>query len=165
MFFALWPDDGLCQRLADQARASQGIRLPASGYHMTLAFAGEVDASGRRALQEGAARVSVGAFRCVLDQVEYLGSGTVEALVSAHPPPALLALADRLAALVAASTGRTRGGPFRPHVSLARGSARRSPAPLAWPISWVVQAYVLCRSQGATGCYDVLERWPLRTEG
>lgn len=138
--------------------------MPVDGYHMTAAFAGPVPSEIRCALETGAAKMSAAAFVCVLDEMAWLGGGDVEALVPSCPPPALLALADRLQRLVTAVAGRPAAHRYRPHVTLARlrvGDPQWS-LQRPEPVRWAVCDYVLCRSRtDQAGSYDVLARWPL----
>jgi 2'-5' RNA ligase len=164
LFFALWPGSDVRARLAAQAGELAGRPAAADGYHMTLAFAGAVEADVRRALEAGAAGVSEEAFVCVLDEMTRLGAGDIVALAPSHPPPALLGLAERLQRLVAVATGQVPAHRYRPHVTLARLGARdpRWSPPPSEPVRWAVADYVLCRSRREPpGIYDVLARWPL----
>ncbi|AWP24138.1 RNA 2',3'-cyclic phosphodiesterase [Acidiferrobacter sp. SPIII_3] len=164
LFFALWPGEDVRARLAARAGESAGRPVAADGYHMTLAFAGAVEADDRRVLEAGAAGVSGEAFVCVLDEMAWLGAGDIAALAPSRPPPALLALAEHLQRLVAAATGRVPTHRYRPHVTLARLTAAdpRWAAPPSEPVRWAVADYVLCRSRREQpGVYDVLARWPL----
>ncbi len=162
LFFALWPDDGVRAQLAVWASGGGGRPVPADGYHMTLAFAGDVGAGTRRALEAGAARVSEEAFVCVLDAAMGFGTGDIEALTPSRPPPALLRLAGRLQRLVDDATGATGQRPYRPHVTLARGTPRPHAGARGAPVVWAVRDYVLCRSRrDRPGFYDIVARWPL----
>ena len=164
LFFALWPGEDVRARLAARADGWAGRPVAADGYHMTLAFAGAVEADVRRALEAGAASVSGEAFVCVLDEIIWLGVGNIAALAPSYPPPALLGLAARLRRLVSGATSRVALHRYRPHVTLRRlgaGEPRWS-SPPPEPVPWAVADYVLCRSRAERpGSYDVLARWPL----
>lgn len=161
LFFALWPDEEVRARLMEEARGSSGEPVPPDGYHITLAFAGEVSVSARRALEQGAAAVRAGCFVCVLDRMGALGSG-VEALAPSAPAAPLLALAGDLRRLVTHVAGAPDRRPYYPHVTLARRvDDARSLRP-SLPVVWAAREYVLCRSRRTRpGSYDILERWPL----
>lgn len=161
LFFALWPHEDVRVRLAAEAHGAGGRSRPADGYHMTLAFVGEVGDGVRCALELAAASSVWGSFLCVLDRIDALGSG-IEVLLPSASPPRLLGLAASLQGLVADVAGTVERRPYRPHVTLAGHVDHVRSVSLSSPIIWPVREYVLCRSQRTrSGFYNVLERWPL----
>lgn len=138
LFFALWPDAEVRARLTVEARGSSGKAVPPDGYHMTLAFVGEVGMRARRALEQGAAAVRGECFVCVLDRMGALGSG-VEVLAPSTPPPPLLALAAGLGRLVADVAGAADRRPYYPHVTLARRVDDARSLRLSLPVVWAAR--------------------------
>ena len=169
VFFAVWPDAGVRAMLAALAReyAEQtGGRVPAaSNLHLTLAFVGDVVASGITTLREiGSAASAVAApFTLTLDRVgAFRNAGIVWAGASTLPPELermVQALNDELASAGFPTERRA----FQPHVTLARRCRKLARAELAAPIAWRVESLVLNVSEPCGGGvrYRALAQWPL----
>lgn len=174
LFFALWPDDAVRAAAAAAARRLR-VRLPPGGrpspperYHITLQFLGStVPAHEQAAVVEAAARVRAVPFVLRLDQAGSFRARSIPWWLGCREVPAELGrlheqLRDSLRR-IQVSGDRTR---FIPHLTIQR-DARQSlpPTPIA-PIDWHVEDFVLVRSRLDLNpvAYEVIGRWPLRTE-
>lgn len=167
LFFALWPEAALQQRLYALARpvleqARDGRRTRAENLHLTLAFLGSVDAKVRACLEQRAEEIRAPSFELVFERFGYFRGGTWWAGTERAPPP-LFTLVDALKAAQAACGLSPENHEYHAHVTLAR-DLRRRPPPLSFdPIVWPVRQFALVRSQTAPdgARYEVLRRWPL----
>ncbi len=166
LFFALWPDATVRQRIAvagTRATAAAGGRpVPPENYHLTLAFLGSVPAEHLPALLRVARAIRMQPFSLALDHTGYWPRPRVAWLRPAVCPAALQQLVDDLwgglAPLGFAPDSRT----FKPHVSLVRKAPGGLGSRLAQPIVWAVDDFVLVRSETlpAGPVYSLLERFP-----
>ncbi|MHB1567156.1 MAG: RNA 2',3'-cyclic phosphodiesterase [Acidiferrobacter sp.] len=160
LFFALWPDPGMVAQLAALATGGGAV----ADYHLTLAFAGPVDAMAQAALQDGASHVRGPGFALTLDSVCRWTPGELRVVVASARPAALLTLATALQRVVRSATGRCELRPYRPHVTLARHDRGAMPKAIA-PVSWEVRRFVLAGTRvGGPLRYTIIEEWPLDAE-
>lgn len=161
LFFALWPDDALRERLAAEQAAwgwsSRAACVPPERLHLTLHFLGEVAEPAAAALRERLPPLSGGCELC-LDRPALWPHG-IAVLEAAAVPAALGALHGELAERLQALGLRTERRAFRPHVTLAR-HAQESRLPAEFePIRWPVAGYALVHScSGPPLRYELLER-------
>ena len=168
LFFALWPDARLQRQCADWVRdhlsGRTGRRLPAVNLHVTLAFIGEVDATGRACVESVADDVRSDAFTLMLDRVGYWRRPQVVWLGAGHSPPALIELAKRLREGLKRCEVEVDRRPFQAHMTVIRKAVKGPgvvPAPLVqWPVAAFVLVSAELRPEGA--CYRILRRWPLQ---
>lgn len=161
VFFALWLDPIAAVRLAALV---PGGHTAIADYHLTLAFAGPVNATTRSALCAGASRVRGTAFRLTLDTVDRWVPGPLCVAVPSAPPSALMALARDLQQMVQLITGRRELRQYRPHVTLARRDCGVPPGAVV-PISWVARGFVLAGPCAAGAPrYTIVGEWPLDAE-
>jgi len=160
VFFALWPDDDTRARLGKlQSRFADGRRIPASNFHLTLAFLGEQPAERVAALRSFPMRWT--GFDCMLtlDKLGYFARQRVIWAGCTAAPDCLLQLQEDLMAAVDAQgiTLPERAAVFIPHVSLLR-NAVCVPSPEMPAIRWRAQKMVLAQSVTGQGgvCYRVL---------
>lgn len=167
LFFALWPEPGLQERLhrlgGAAVRKGDGRRVAAEKLHLTLCFLGGVDGGTRRCLEGQAGTVQAPPFTLVLDRLGYFPRPRVVWLGASAVPEPLPSLVQQL------RDGQRRCGleperrPFQAHLTLAR-KARRGPAvnemePLVWPVERF--ALVASRTLPEGAQYEVLREWPL----
>lgn len=171
LFFALWPDDAVCDALAAAARplldACRGRQIPKRNYHLTLAFLGGVADERLDAICAAAATVrasaSASAFDLELDVHGHWRGPRVAWLGCSNPPVAAQTLADTLWTALAPIGFAPDPRPFRPHLTVLRGCrACEWPGPVS-PVSWPVRDFALVRSETLPEGprYSVLARWPL----
>lgn len=173
LFFALWPDEALRQKLyalgGGQPGNNRGRRIPPENLHLTLAFLGYVDAERQTRLEREASAIRLPAFSLTLDRAGFWSRQGI-LWVGGAPPQELLALVAALNRAIAACGLEPETRPFRVHLTLARNvrRPRLEPNRAIEPLAWRVGQFALVASQmrrlGAR--YDVLRTWPLeRTAG
>jgi 2'-5' RNA ligase len=166
MFFALWPDASVRERIA---KAAAGLRLsgaarpvPPENYHLTLAFVGEVPSASLAVLQQIGRTQRQPGCTISLDTYEHWPESRVVAAVARQTPAAMNGLSTRLrdAAQV------PRQEPLRAHVTLARKVAQAPVLQAMSPIEWSVRAFSLVNSdtRGSHAVYTVVDSWPLLDE-
>ncbi len=165
LFFALWPDDSVRQRIAaagSRATAAAGGRpVRPENYHLTLAFLGNVPTEQIPALVRVAQRVRLQPFTLTLDRTGYWPRPRVAWLRPATCPTELQQLVDDLWAGLAPLGYQPDSRSFKAHVSLVRKVPGGLGSVLDEPIAWHVDDFVLVRSVTLpTGpVYTVLERF------
>jgi 2'-5' RNA ligase len=139
--------------------------------HLTLAFVGDVDEDELPALCAIAETARAGLqppHSLLLDRLGYWPQKRILWATSAQPPPALEALAGRLAGGLREAGHRLPLRPFAPHVTLLRKAGALPPAPASdvlqdMPQPWHFDRFCLLRSRlSANGAaYETLAAWPL----
>jgi len=147
LFFALWPEPALQQRLAQAAAAllpeHAGRRVREQNLHCTLVFLGAVEAAQRLCLEDAASLVRAEPFTLTLDRLGYFR----------RPQAAWLGCTAALQALV---TGLSYGAascgfppeqrPYEVHLTVAR-KLRKDPGRMPlMPSVWPVQQFALMES-------------------
>ncbi len=175
VFFALWPDAGVCGTLASLARdcaVRTGGRAPtATNLHLTLAFIGNVTASRVLTLREigPIAAAAVPPFKLTLDRIGAFHKQGIAWAGPSSPDVALKRLSRTLGDELAAAGFELERRVFHPHVALVRRGrtrlldATRGGAPLAAPVVWNVARLTLAASEQARGGsrYLALDDWAL----
>jgi len=165
LFFALWPGDGLRQRLEhlanDLAARGQGKAVPAAKVHMTLAFLGEVPHDRLPAAVDAASRIKGEAFDLALDEIGSFRSAHVAWVGSSRGHPALTTLQSDLAHELRREGFELETRPFAAHVTLARRIARSIAREAVEPIGWPVRDFALVVSDTGKGTYEVGKTWNL----
>ncbi len=174
VFFALWPEAALAERLAAlaeaQAAAVGGRAMARETLHLTLAFLGDVALEALPALQEAGRLVArqqvmhhVFPLEFSLDHFGYWQHNHLAWIGCRTPVAALHGLADALAAAVGERGFALEPRPFVPHVTLVRRAPVAPPCrEEALPLSWRATDFALLRSRRHTGgaAYETLARWP-----
>lgn len=172
LFFALWPDDAVRQRMAGAAAmlrsqyAPRGRWLGAHRYHLTLRFLGEFDRvppTLADAALAAADTLRLAAFDLPLDRAGSFRGSRVWWLGCEQVPDGLQQLwRDLGLALGKAGVRMKDSHSLTPHVTLLRDAAESLPDTAIEPIAWPVREFVLIHSQlGNRNAYDILRRWPL----
>jgi 2'-5' RNA ligase len=165
-FFALWPDQGVRERLAREARqaAAQGRLHHQEDLHMTLVFLGPVAEARLRCVEETADRIKSRPFDLHIDTIGYwprpriLWAGPREI-----PEPLSQLVFDLQNGLIACGFEPERRR-YKPHITLYRKAAKAHPAVIEPAIEWSVGEFVLAVSGGGAPGeprYRLLKRWPL----
>lgn len=151
LFFALWPDSELRDRLATLAREARrhcgGRATPPEKLHLTLAFLGETSTAQAEALAATTriVRVEPGTWR--LDRGGHFRGGGIAWLGGEEGAESLTVLHRRLATLAEdAGLPAMPDRPFHPHVTLRR---RAKAPPDAWPgvtLDWHYRQVALVES-------------------
>jgi 2'-5' RNA ligase len=166
MFFALWPDDEVRERLRAVQRdlaSTGGRRVHPEDLHITLVFLGQVRAEQLPCVQGAAGRVDSAPLVLRLDRQGWWRGPRVAWCAPADMPAALPALVDQLWRGLRECGFEREARPYRPHVTLLRKARPLPGGLLAAPIPWQVRDFVLVTSdsQPEGPRYKVLQRWPL----
>ena len=150
LFFALWPDPVLQQRLAQAAAAllphDAGRRVREENLHCTLVFLGAVEAAQRLCLEDAASLVRAEPFTLMLDRIGYFRRPQVAWLGCTTIPAALQALVAGLSYGAASCGFPPEQRPYAVHLTVAR-KLRRDPGRLPlMPIAWPVNQFALMES-------------------
>lgn len=177
LFFALWPEDVLRQRLADCGRplmeVVQGRPVATENLHITLVFLGDVDVRQRACLEGVAATIAAGLagppFDLRLDQFGHWPRPRVLWLGARETPVPLSLLVERLAAAARECGLSSDTRPYRPHLTLMRKVARVPDGLLGEPfvpLTWSISGFALVRSVARPPgvAYEVLREWSLRCD-
>jgi 2'-5' RNA ligase len=170
LFFALWPDPEVRERLAALAGrldVGGGRRTPPQSLHVTLLFLGEVDAARRSCVETVAGGVRSAPFDLALDRTGWWRRPQVLWAGATRTPEALATLAARLQQGCAACGFPPEDRPFAVHATLAR-RVMAAPPPRGFdPIPWSVSEFCLVESRLERGGseYRVLRSWPLSLAG
>jgi 2'-5' RNA ligase len=169
LFFALWPDEALRQRLyalgGELLGDNHGRRMPAENLHLTLAFLGYVNAERQTCLERGASAIQSSAFTLTLDHAGFWPRKEI-LWIGGTPPEDLLALVRALQQGMTACRLEPETRPFQIHLTLARNVRRlrlernRAIEPLAWPVDRFALVASQTLPEGAR--YEVLRTWGLR---
>jgi 2'-5' RNA ligase len=168
VFFALWPDAGTRDALAQAAqrmhRAYHGRRTRDDSIHLTLTFIGDVSVDRLKVLTVPPFVVGMEPFTLILDRCGCWPRNGIGWMAPSSIP-------DELGRLVTEMEGWLRGvgfrieeRPYSPHVTLIRNAQCVLLPDKVLPIEWHVEDCVLVRSVlGPDGSrYETISRWPLR---
>ena len=167
LFFALWPDTALRQRLAEAANTIPvtGVarRVPDANLHMTLHFIGNVYFDEMACMQRQARRVDAGVFELDLDCQGRFGKPRVGWLGCRVIPDALVELYRQLGTRLQGCSYRPEARPYHPHVTVARKLESISTQASFEPIVWPVREFALVEVQPVENGvqYRVVETYPL----
>lgn len=167
LFFALWPDDEVRQRLATAARQWSRRPVAENNLHMTLLFLGDCTPERRACYCAAAAGVEAERFTLVLDFLGGRARSGIQWLGSSETPDALLRLVGELSRALQGCGFEPEKRHFLAHVTLSRKA--RNPTIKAGldALIWPVADFALVESVRESGGvrYQVLQHWPLRQGG
>lgn len=165
LFFALWPDATLRERLVESfgaaAATAGGRAVVPENLHVTLEFLGPVAASRLDELIALGAATSLPPTELSLDTLEWWPRPALRVAGTSRPASALLDLQAELRLRLGEHGFRVDSRAFRPHLTLAR-EVRVAPATtravrLDWPLNEL--ALVESHAQPGGSRYTALERW------
>jgi len=166
LFFALWPDEGVRERLAAASRlvreAASGRPVPDENLHITLAFLGSIDERAFDCVRTAARGLQAEPFDLVIDRAGWWRRTGILWLAPSRAPAALNRLVKSLWAALEPCGFWPDYRDFHPHLTIAR-RCRKASLPELEPIPWHVPAVTLLESHtGQRGArYTVLDSWPL----
>jgi 2'-5' RNA ligase len=166
LFFALWPDAAIQNELesvSGQLLGKRIRRLPAEKLHVTLAFAGSVNAAVRRCLEDMAAVVTAEPFEMCVDRAGHWSRPRILWAGPSHAPPELWQLVGALREVFEACGLQPESRPYQAHITLARKIRRAPPALDFEPVHWSIGDFCLVESvTDTTGAqYRILRHWKL----
>jgi len=175
LFFALWPDEAMQAALAASVSAlvdlTNGRAVPASNFHLTLAFLGSVALSRMASLHDIAARCAASCqtsalpLVVTLDTFEYWRRQRILCATASVTPPAAVALARTLKRALTAGGFAPDVKPFRAHATFARKVHGAEDRLQATPIRWSFEHLHLVESETHTegSIYRTVASWRLGT--
>jgi 2'-5' RNA ligase len=149
LFFALWPDAQTRAALDQAALALAGKRIrriPAHNLHLTLAFAGRVNAAVQSCLETQATGLQLAGFDLCIDRCGHYARPRIEWLAPAHTPSALWDLATALRTVLVSCGLEPEARMFQAHLTIARRVAQPLPERSFAPVHWSVGAFSLVES-------------------
>ncbi len=164
LFFALWPDDVVLERLAKLRRElglNEGKPVDSEKFHITLLFLGEVPEDRIEDLKMLAESLQLAPCDLTLDRLEHWVRPAVLCLTAKAVPEPLAELVKALKRGVRKLGFKPEKRPFRPHLTLARKVKRRVVGCEIEPIHWPVHEFTLVASELSPqgSCYRVFGRW------
>ena len=167
LFFALWPDDEVRQRLAAASRQWSKHPVPEHNLHMTLVFLGDCTPEQRTCYCAAAAAVAVEGFSLAFDFLGGRARSRIQWLGSSAAPDALRSLVRELSRGLQECGFEPEKRRFLPHVTLSRKVKNPVVKTGLDGLVWRVDDFALVESVQEPGGvrYQVLERWPLRQSG
>ena len=167
LFFALWPDKTLRNKLQDQLKPflskHPAKKVPQHNWHITLAFLGSVTAEVKQCAQSNAGMVKTPAFDLILDKSGFFKRARVAWLGSQQCPEALSKLVEHLNQQLAPCGYQAEHKIYVPHMTVLRKAQKGLGIDSLEPIHWPVKEFVLVESitdqRGAI--YQVIDRWSL----
>jgi len=151
LFFALWPDEALRQRLQEAAItipvAAGGRRVSGANLHLTLHFIGNVYFEQMDCLQAAARTVDASAFDLTIDRQGFFKKPQVAWLGCAKPPVALGDLHRQLGRRLQTCEYQPEARPYHPHVTVARKPGSIAADVCFTPIAWRVTEFALIEVQ------------------
>ncbi len=172
LFFALWPDTGLRQRLKQRLTeggfyGAGGQPVPPDNFHITLRYLGWLSSAERRCAGQVAGNIRASAFQLVLNRTGYWSGSRVAWLGADNWPAALLDLNEQVQKGLEQCGLEPESRPYQPHLTYLRKAAV-PPGPSAGyvPVTWWVDSFVLVHSVTVPGGvrYEVVDRWILTAE-
>lgn len=167
LFFALWPDDDVVQKIKQHALKQfldcQGKILEKNNWHFTLAYFGVSDAATQACLEEQVKTITSQPFELSLSKCGYWPRPKVAWLAPAEIPDELKQLTYNLQHAIIPCGFKPETREYLPHITLVR-KAKNNPAALdISPIIMKVSKFCLVESktypEGAQ--YKVLKSWDL----
>ncbi len=166
LFFALWPDPALrnrINRLACELPEVGGRRHHPEDLHLTLVFLGAVTAAQRACIERVGDRVALHPFGLRLDRIEHWASPRILCLGASHRPAPLLSLVQQLQSGLDGCGFAAEERPYRPHVTLVRNVRSPPSTRPSCAVEWAVGEFVLAGTAAGEmpPRYRVVRRWPL----
>ena len=167
LFFALWPDDALRDRLHCASNTISverpARRVPHYNLHLTLHFIGNVFFAQMDCLRQQARRVKAEAFELSIDCQGYFSKPRVAWLGCREIPAALSELHEQLGRRLQRCDYQPEARQYNPHVTVARKIRTIGDSASFAPIAWKVDAFSMVEvSQIENGVqYRVVETFPL----
>lgn len=164
LFFALWPDQQVRDRLAmlqQQFPAQTGRYNHPQDLHMTLVFLGPVEAQRFDCVVNAASQVRFEPFSLRIDQIAYWNKPRIlHCGPSRTPVPLPRLVADLQTALLECGFAPEKRR-YVPHVTLARKVQSAAQGSIEHGFEWPVLSFVLAGSggKGPGPRYAVLKKW------
>lgn len=165
LFFALWPDDGVVQKIKQHALKQflgcQGKILKKSNWHITLAYFGASDATTQVCLEEQVKTITCQPFQLSLSKCGYWSRPKAAWLAPTEVPDELIQLASDLQQAIIPCGFKPEMREYLPHITLVRKAKSNPAVSEISPIEMSVTKFCLVESktypEGTE--YKVLKSW------
>ena len=167
LFFALWPDAAVRERLHAAANTialdAGARRVPRANLHLTLHFIGNVYFDEMACMQRRARGIDSAAFRLEIDCQGMFQKPRVGWLGCSDVPAALGDLQRKLGTRLQDCGFRPEARPYHPHVTIARKLQSIDAAAAFDRITWAVTGFALVEVESIENGvqYHVVETYPL----
>ena len=166
LFFALMPDEKICQQLADLHRHlphRDGNRVHPQDLHVTLQFLGAVSSDQQVCVTKVADRIASAAFHLEITHLDYWSRSRVLVAEPESFPQELTELVKMLGDKLQRCGLAPEKRAYRPHITLARKTRAIPKMPLPEAISWHVDHLFLLESRPdiSPPWYRVIDSWML----
>ena len=168
LFFALWPDESVQQKMFDLALRVQrqygGRAIPAENIHMTLQFIGDVSQGLLSDLIQAADSICFDPVDLSMSELVYRPRQQMLWLTPAVIPEALSNLHSQLHKVLSKIHGlHLEKRPFLPHITLVRKLEELEEVPLFQPLGWRATGFCLEESELAHkgAIYRVARSWSM----
>lgn len=168
LFFALWPNDDVRFRIAENLKlfkldGNKSRLVTNTNLHMTLHFIGNSSFKEMSCLDLQAKLTEAESFNLTLDCSGYFKKPQVFWFGSRAIPRALYELQHNLGQHLKTCAYKPESRPYSPHVTVARKIFEAPLTVSMEPISWQVNRFVLVKSISITGGvrYEVVESYAL----
>ncbi|MBE9544404.1 MAG: RNA 2',3'-cyclic phosphodiesterase [Proteobacteria bacterium] len=168
IFFALWPDDEVRHRIAENLRlfnldSNKSRLVTNANLHMTLHFVGNASFAEMNCLNLQARLTEAKPFSLTLDCSGYFKKPQVLWFGCHTMPEALYDLQRQLGEHLKVCAYTPESRPYSPHVTVARKIFETPETVPIKPISWQVDRFVLVKSISISGGvrYEVVESYAL----
>ena len=162
LFFALWPDNAVRDRLAEVAGLlpmNTGRRVPPDNFHITLVFLGNVQEQVVPELDAAAERLRQHGFSLQIDRCGWWKRAKVAWLAPAYTPGPLLDMVEQINLLSRTAGLSVDKRDYNPHLTIARKVTGLTFEPIQWDIKDFHLIESVTHQQGAR--YQVIRSWPL----
>lgn len=168
LFFALWPDAAVRESLDRSGLQLTGKRIRRivpDKLHLTLAYAGPVNAAVQDCLESRAGAVRVAPFTLTIDHAGYYPRPRVLWIGPADMPAGLWTLAGALRSDLVACGLPPEHRAFQAHITVARKYREGVPGRSFEAFDWPVSEFCLVESVGTENGvrYEPLRFWPLES--
>lgn len=164
VFFAIWPDVSVADRLEGLAKelrlACGGKTTRKESIHLTLVFLGEVENTD--VLKDAAAGISASAFEIRMDKTAYWKHNRIAWAGTESIPERLHELVNALRLVLEKAGFGFDKRSYVPHVTLVRHAREPKTLPEFEPFSWAASEFCLVGSSDSG--YQILEKWPLKID-
>lgn len=165
LFFALWPDPGIREKIVKLNRTlktGRARKTKPDNIHVTLVFLGGVSSEQERLLIDGAGKIAAEPMKIVFDQMSLWRRPGILSLTCSDQPQALRNLVSELTKVAIACGVEVDKRAFKAHITLARKAGIKPEIELR-PLDWRTDNFALVESVSTeTGShYRVLRTWPL----
>jgi len=166
LFFALWPDDKIRFKIAENLKRfkidrNQSRLVTNSNLHLTLHFIGNTSLEEMKCLDRQARQVNAEPFDLCVDCSGYFKKPKVLWLGCQTVPKALYELQKNLGELIARCTYTPETRSYSPHLTVARKIIEDPGSVPIEPVHWQVDRFVLVESISVSGGvrYEVVESY------